>query len=108
MRHGDTRGKSVSKHRRLTTAILSAVLVLALALPAWAVQVSADCGGLGNFRTQGTANGWQEHSKSGHGAILYVYEGVQSRTRNYGFFSGTQFGNVVGNQLSSANAICPG
>lgn len=108
MRHGETRRKSVITHRRLTTAFLSAVLVLALALPAWAVQVSADCGGLGNFRTQGTANGWQEHSKSGHGAILYVYEGVESRTRNYGFFSGTQFGNVVGNQLTSANAICPG
>lgn len=97
----------VRNRRRLTAAILSAVLILTLALPAWAVQVSADCGGGGQYRATGTANGWQEHSKSGYSTVLYVYHGVQSRTRIYGWLTGTQFSNIIGNQLSFAGAICP-
>lgn len=99
--------KEPTRRARPAVAILVAIILLTFAIPALATQVSAPCGGLGYFQSYGTANGWQQHAKSGYVTVLYTYQGVQSRTRSYGWLSGTQFANVTGNQLSSAGARCP-
>jgi len=94
------------RRRRLTIAAVALAATLTFALPAQAVTVTAPCYTGGYFYTIGTAVNWQRHT---HDAIQhdFLYSGKDSRSRAWGWHTGTQSGTVIGYQLSSADAVCP-
>jgi hypothetical protein len=82
-----------------------ALLVVGLAVPASAVGVSADCGGSGLFSTTGYAENWQRHTKGSISADFNYFD-YASKTKTWGWFSGTQYASVIGYNLVSASARC--
>lgn len=81
-----------------------ALLVVGLAVPASAVGVSADCGGSGRFSTTGHAENWQRHTKEYMSNFNYV--GYASKTKTWGWYSGTQYATEIGYNLVSASVRC--
>jgi hypothetical protein len=93
--------------RPITVLLVILALVIGVALPAAAANVSADCFSGGQFVTMGRADYWQDHTHDGF-LTHYWYDGVQQyRSRDWGFHTGTQYGTVNGPNLSYAGARCP-
>jgi len=84
---------------------MSTVLLAALPTMALAVNVSANCGaGGGSFRTEGTADNWQDHWHDGAGWHFYYY-GRQFKVKSWGFETGLETGEVYGPYVA-AGARC--
>ena len=90
--------------RLLRSLVISTVLLAAVPTMALAVNVSANCGGGGNFRTEGTADNWQDHYHDGAGWHFYYY-GRQFVVKSWGYEEGIETGQVYGPYVA-AGARC--
>ena len=93
--------------RPITVLLVILALVIGVALPAAAANVSADRVSGGQFVTMGRADYRQDHTHDGS-LTHYWYDDTQVlKSRNWGFHTGIQYGTVSGPNLSYAGAKCP-
>ena len=92
--------------RRTNILVVVVILVAAIAMPAMAAYVSSDCLSGGNFVTYGTADNWQDHTHDGYLWHTW-YDGRKTKSHNWGFETGMEYGTVNGPNLSNPGAQCP-
>lgn len=88
---------------RKGTAILALAFALLLALPspAFALQVSADCGygGWQLFNSRGNSSNYQHHEHDGV-KVSWYFMGTETHTKNWGPHSGWQYAKLTGTYVT--------